>query len=101
MPATEMYTLLVKETGRDYWQEHIEQGIDEDIPRPLCDMTDAEIQRWTRLAYLRFYYRPKYMARALTRMKSPDELSRSLKTAWEMLTNGGHSGGDAGMEVLA
>jgi len=45
MPATEMYTLLVKETGRDYWQEHIEQGIDEDIPRPLCDLTDEEIQR--------------------------------------------------------
>jgi radical SAM superfamily enzyme YgiQ (UPF0313 family) len=101
MPATEMYTLLVKETGRDYWQEHIEQGIDEDIPRPLCDMTDEEIQRWTRLAYLRFYYRPKYMARALGRMKSPDELTRSVRTAWAMLTNGGHSGGDAGMEVLA
>jgi radical SAM superfamily enzyme YgiQ (UPF0313 family) len=101
MPATEMYTLLVKETGRDYWQEHIEQGIDEDIPRPLCDMTDEEIQRWTRLAYLRFYYRPKYMARALGRMKSPDELSRSVRTAWAMLTNSGSTGDDSGMEVLA
>jgi len=101
MPATEMYTLLVKETGRDYWREHIEQGIDEDIPRPLCDMTDEEIQRLTRLAYLRFYYRPSYMARALSRMRSPDEFSRSVKTAWQMLTQGGHSGGDAGMEVIA
>ena len=101
MPATEMYTLLVKETGRDYWREHIEQGIDEDIPRPLCDMTDAEIQRWTRLAYLRFYYRPRYIARALSRMRSPEEFTRSARTAIQMLMQGGQSGGDAGMEVLA
>jgi radical SAM superfamily enzyme YgiQ (UPF0313 family) len=100
MPATEMYTLLLKETGRDYWREHIENGVDEDIPRPLCDMSDAEIQRWTRLAYLRFYYRPKYMARALSRLKSPEELARSVRTAWQMLVTS-PGGDDAGMEVLA
>jgi radical SAM superfamily enzyme YgiQ (UPF0313 family) len=102
MPATEMYTLLLKETGRDYWREHIEKGIDEAIPRPLCTMTDAEIQRWTRLAYLRFYYRPRYMARALGRLKSTEELARSVKTAWLMLvTSPASEGEDAGMEVLA
>ncbi|MCK6505386.1 B12-binding domain-containing radical SAM protein [Myxococcota bacterium] len=101
MPATEMYTLLLKETGRDYWREHIEAGVDEDIPRPLCDMTDAEIQRWCRLAYLRFYYRPKYVARAVSRLKSKEELSRSLRTAWQMLVNDPGKGDDAGMEVLA
>ncbi len=99
MPATEMYTLLLKETGRDFWREHIEAGTDEDIPRPLCDMTDAEIQRWTRLAYLRFYYRPRYIARALRRMKSREELGRSIQTAWQMLVT--RPGDDAGMEVLA
>lgn len=102
MPATEMYTLLLKETGRDYWREHIEAGTDEDIPRPLCDMSDAEIQRWTRLAYLRFYYRPKYIARALSRLKSKEELGRSLSTAWQMLVNDPSTQGDgAGMEVIA
>jgi len=101
MPATEMYTLLLKETGRDYWREHIESGSDEAIPRPLCDMSDAEIQRWTRLAYLRFYYRPRYIGRALGRLKSREELSRSLATAWQMLVNDPGSQDDAGMEVLA
>jgi anaerobic magnesium-protoporphyrin IX monomethyl ester cyclase len=101
MPATEMYTLLMKETGRDYWREHIISGGDEDIPRPLCDMSDEEIQRWCRLAYLRFYYRPKYMAQALSRMRSPEEFSRSVKTAWAMLTSKpGQSADAAGMEVL-
>ncbi len=102
MPATEMYTLLLKETGRDYWREHILNGTDEDIPRPLCDMTDEEIQRWCRLAYLRFYYRPKYMARAVKRLKSGEELKRSVETAWQMLVNDPSKQGDsAGMEVLA
>lgn len=101
MPATEMYTLLLKETGRDYWREHILNGTDEDIPRPLCDMTDAEIQRWTRLAYLRFYYRPKYMARAFKRLQSREELQRSVSTAWQMLVNDPGQQDDAGMEVLA
>ena len=100
MPATEMYTLLLKETGRDYWREHIVAGVDDDIPRPLCDMTDEEIQRWTRLAYLRFYYRPSYMARAASRLKSYDELQRSAETAIQMLTQPTDRD-DAGMEVLA
>jgi len=99
MPATEMYTLLLKETGRDYWREHIVAGVDDDIPRPLCDMTDEEIQRWTRLAYLRFYYRPSYMARAMKRMKSVEEVRRSALTAIQMLTRS--SSDSAGMEVLA
>jgi radical SAM superfamily enzyme YgiQ (UPF0313 family) len=102
MPATEMYTLLMKETGRDFWREHIISRKDEDIPRPLCDISDAEIQRWCRLAYLRFYYRPQYVARAITRLKSPEELSRSIKTAWQMLwTDPGAGADSAGMEVLA
>jgi radical SAM superfamily enzyme YgiQ (UPF0313 family) len=102
MPATEMYTLLLKETGRDYWREHIEAGVDEDIPRPLCKMTDAEIQRWTKLAYVRFYYRPKYILRAMRRLQSGEELVRSVKTAWAMLTSTpGADDADAGMEVLA
>ena len=97
MPATEMYTLLLKEHGRDYWREHIAKGIDEPIPRPLCDMSDAEIQRWTRLAYLRFYYRPAYIAKAMARLKSPEELRRSVQTAWQMLMS---PPSEEGMEVV-
>ena len=101
MPATEMYTLLLKETGRDYWREHIVNGVDDDIPRPLCDMTDEEIQRWTRLAYLRFYYRPSYVSRAVGRLKSFEEFKRSAVTAVQMLSRPSRGEADAGMEVLA
>ena len=99
MPATEMYTLLLKEHGRDYWREHIARGIDEDIPRPLCAMTDEEIQRWTRLAYLRFYYRPSQILRSLSRIRSREELSRSVYTAWQMLMKPPQAE-NAGMDVV-
>ncbi len=100
MPATELYTLLLQETGRDYWRDHIVAGSDEPIPRPHCDMSDAEIQRWTKLAYLRFYYRPRYILRALQRMKSREELARSVRTAWQMLVERPGEA-DSGMEVVA
>ena len=98
MPATELYTLLLKEHGRDYWREHIANGTDEPIPRPLCSMTDQEIEYWTRMAYLRFYYRPKYIAKSISRLRSVDELSRSVKTAWQMLINNPTT--EVGMEIV-
>ena len=100
MPATALYRLLMKETGRDYWQEHIEAGVDEPIPRPMCDMTDEQIRRWTRHAYLRFYYRPRAVGRALSRVKSIDELKRSVVTAYKMIAEPALDD-EPGMEVLA
>jgi len=100
MPATELYTLLLQESGRDYWREHIVAGSDEPIPRPHCALSDAEIQRATRLAYLRFYYRPRYVLRALSRLKSGEELVRSVRTALQMLVERPGEA-DSGMEVVA
>ncbi len=100
MPATELYTMLLEETGVDYWREFVLQPHDRLVPRPRCNMTDAEIQRWTRLGYLRFYYRPKMIARHLARMKSFDELKRSARTAWEMLTVRELGEEATGMEVV-
>ena len=99
MPATELYTLLLKEHGRDYWRDHIQTNADLPIPRPMCNMTDEEIERWTRLAYLRFYYRPKQIVKSLSRIKSVAELNRSVRTAWQMLIT--NPAEEAGMEVIA
>ena len=100
MPATEMYTMMLEETGRDYWREFVLNPHDELIPRPRCTMTDAEIQRWTRIAYLRFYYRPEMIKRQLSRVKSVDELRRSAETAWQMIKNVELGEDSAGMEVV-
>ncbi len=100
MPATEMYTMMMEETGRDYWREFVLNPHDDLVPRPRCDMTDAEIQRWARLGYLRFYYRPKMIRRQLSKMKSLDELRRSAHTAWQMLREAQLGEDATGMEVV-
>ncbi len=87
MPATEMYQMLLKENGgHDYWRDFIVNPVDElFIPRPGCDMTEEEVQHWARRAYMKFYFRPRYVLRALLRIKSWEELARSAYTAFAML----------------
>jgi radical SAM superfamily enzyme YgiQ (UPF0313 family) len=87
MPGTELYSMLMTETGIDYWRNYIknpEKG-EPAIPRPACPIPDHEIENWCRKAYLTFYYRPGYILKALLRIKSLSELSRSVRTAWQML----------------
>lgn len=87
MPATEMYHMLLQENGgKDYWREFIMNPTQElFVPRPGCDMTEDEVQAWARKAYLKFYFRPRYIFRALLRVKSWRELMRSAVTAFAML----------------
>ncbi|MDP8257675.1 MAG: radical SAM protein [Candidatus Alcyoniella australis] len=86
MPATELYRMLIQERGRDYWSEYIlDPSMEIYMPRPGCAMSEDEVQRWTRSAYLRFYFRPKYIIKALLRLKSWREFTRSVYTAWSMV----------------
>lgn len=88
MPATELYRMLVEDTGRDYWQEYIlDESKDIYLPRPRTDLTEEEVQFWTRKAYLAFYFRPRYILTAVLRLKSWRELWRSVRTAWSMFTH--------------
>ncbi|MFH1463549.1 MAG: radical SAM protein [Pseudomonadota bacterium] len=95
MPATELYRMLQEETGRDWWREFMLSGQEVAVPRPQCDLSEEEIERWIRRAYLRFYYRPSYVLRAIRRLRSREELVRSARTALQMLLvkPGGHDGG--------
>jgi anaerobic magnesium-protoporphyrin IX monomethyl ester cyclase len=86
MPGTELYGMLVEETGRDLWREIVlDPAKDSYMPRPRCELGEQQIQEMTRLAYLRFYFRPSYIARALKRLRSFDELRRSVRTAAQMV----------------
>jgi anaerobic magnesium-protoporphyrin IX monomethyl ester cyclase len=94
MPGTELYKLYLEEFGEDYWERYIaDEDYDAWMPRPGCSMTEAEVQAWTQLAYVRFYYRPMFAAKTIARMKSWHEIRRSVSTAWQMLIQrpeGGH-----------
>ena len=85
MPATELYDMLVKQDKRDYWREYIlDRSKEIFLPRPRTQLTEQDIQALTRKAYVKFYFRPKYIIQALLRLKSFDELKRSVYTAWSM-----------------
>jgi anaerobic magnesium-protoporphyrin IX monomethyl ester cyclase len=99
MPATELYDMLMEETGRDWWREFMLSGVEVEVPRPRCSMSEAEVERWIRLAYLRFYFRPSYILRALRRVQSWDELVRSARTAAQMALTPPGDHDDTGMEV--
>lgn len=86
MPGTQLYDMYMKEYGEDYWRKYIlDENYDSYIPRPGCDLTEEEIQELTQLAYVRFYYRPKFAVKSLARMQSWHEVKRSVSTAWQML----------------
>ena len=87
MPATELYAMVMKEYGRDFWREYIlDESKDIYLPRPGTRLMEEEVQALTRQAYLAFYFRPRYILRALLRLKSWRELQRSVRTAWSMFT---------------
>ncbi len=85
MPGTELYEMLLAETGRDWWRERIMGGPELHIPRPGCHLSESQVQSWTRQAYLRFYFRPRYVFRAIRRTRSLEQLGRSVSTAVQML----------------
>ncbi len=88
MPGTEMYRMFIEEFGVDYWKEYLlDESKDQYIPRPDCDLSEAEIQELAQMAYLRFYYRPSQIGKALAKVKSWEELRRSVSTAWEMVVS--------------
>ncbi len=99
MPATELYEMLMQETGRDWWREFMLTGREVEVPRPRCDLSEVEVERWIRLAYLRFYFRPSYMWMALRRVRSWDELIRSARTAAQMALSPPGDHDDTGIEV--
>lgn len=86
MPGTALYQKVVEEKGVDYWQKIVlDSSADDYISRPGTSLTEADVQRLTRLAYIRFYFRLRYIIRALLRIKSWAELARSVRTGLSML----------------
>ncbi|MCM8812773.1 MAG: B12-binding domain-containing radical SAM protein [Candidatus Omnitrophica bacterium] len=81
-PLTPLWQQMIKESGTDYWQDWIlGKETDRDLPRPWTELTNQEIDRLTRWAYISYYARPSFLAKALVRIRSWDEFKRKI-TAW-------------------
>lgn len=89
LPGTELYDLFMipELEGKDYWKEYIKDPANSRvIGRPHCDLSEEEIQKWVKKAYMQFYFRPSYVGKALKRVRSIEEFKRSVHAAYDILS---------------
>ncbi len=87
LPGTELYDVLMLPElgGKDYWREYVlDESNSRLIGRPQCSMSEEEIQKWVKTAYLKFYFRPRYIAKAMGRLRSYEEFKRSAHAAVDL-----------------
>jgi radical SAM superfamily enzyme YgiQ (UPF0313 family) len=90
-PDTPLYDELRARTGQDYWRDYVRGTAPEErLPSPWTPLTETQIEAITKLAYVLFYYRPSYVVRALQRVRTREELERSVRTAVRMLIRSVH-----------
>lgn len=85
-PFTELNRQMNEALGYDYWREYISGRIPEiRLPAPWTEIPEYIIQKTTKYAYFRFYFRPKYLFRLISRIKSWDEFKRYVRSALGLL----------------
>jgi len=72
--------------GFSYWCEYIRGTVDERVlPTPWTTMTRAEMEFFSRKAYLNFYVRPKYIWKMICRIQSMGEFVRYIRVFFQLL----------------
>ncbi|HOC92276.1 MAG TPA: radical SAM protein [bacterium] len=85
-PWTLMWNDLIQSTGEDYWKEYIlGRQQEKQLPRPWTEISNIEIDRLTKWAYLKFYMRPKYLWKAIKSVASFTEFKRKFMALLDML----------------
>lgn len=85
-PGTELDELMIKETGKDYWREHVlGKKIEGRLPTPWSSLSEIEIEALTKEFYTKFYFRPKIIWDRLAQLKSFEELKRYIGAGLKIL----------------
>ncbi len=85
-PLTGMWRDLVKSTGYDYWKEYILGRTEEKVlPRPWTELTNEEIDKLTRWAYVSYHSRPGFLFRMVLQVRSFDEFKRKFLAFMDMV----------------
>ncbi len=84
-PSTSLWKDLTCKTGEDYWKEWV-LGREKDraLPRPWTELTNEDIDKLTKWAYVRYYSRPAFILRSLLNLKSFIEFKRKLFAYFDM-----------------
>lgn len=87
-PATEIYTKALADGvyDHDYWREYSLNPTPDFHPRYWNEhFTDEELLKFSRQAYARFYSRPGYIIRRLTKVRSLNELYQKSRLGFKLL----------------
>lgn len=84
-PLTPLWKRMVEETGHDYWREYILGTVgDRVLPRPWTGLSNEEIDRLARRAYLSYHTRPLFLLRSVRKVRSWSEFKRKFLALLEM-----------------
>ncbi|MFH0864276.1 MAG: radical SAM protein [Candidatus Gottesmanbacteria bacterium] len=83
-PATELYQMMMEDTGKDYWRKFVLNPKNEK-PLPLirAKITAAEAEDLVRLAYIKFYFRPKIIWSSIKKIKSIGDIYKIFTAAFD------------------
>ena len=85
-PGSKLAEDLAKEMGYDYWREFVlGKAKEQRLPTPWTKLSQEEIEKYTKLAYYRFYFRPKIVIRRLLEARSFGEIWRYIRVGLKML----------------
>jgi radical SAM superfamily enzyme YgiQ (UPF0313 family) len=84
-PLTPLWKQMVRETGSDYWREWIlGNAPDRVLPRPWTELTNEEIDRLARHAYVSYHTRLRFLFRSTIKVRSWSEFRRKFRAWYEM-----------------
>lgn len=86
-PGTGLWKKLVRDSGGyDYWKEYILGRVKESaLPRPWTELSNADVDKWAKKAYVRFHARPGFLLRSTLKVRSWAEFKRKARCFLEML----------------
>ncbi len=85
-PLTGLWKKMVRESGEDYWEDYILGKVEERVlDRPWTELSNEEIDRLTRWAYVSYHSRPGFLFRMIRQVKSFDEFKRKFFAFLDMV----------------
>ncbi len=85
-PLTPLWEQMVKETGKDYWEDWIlGKETDRPLPRPWTELSNEELDRLAKWAYVKFHSRFFFLIKATLQVKSFSEFKRKFFGYIDML----------------
>jgi len=85
-PLTPLWRKMVEREGKDYWRDWVlDKEVDRVLPRPWTRLTNREIDRLAKWAYVSYHSRLSFLLKSALKVKSFAEFKRKFLGFCEMI----------------